>query len=158
MSTNEVKNLPDPLEETEAGYRDPIRQLPPVSLEMLARRANHFATSAHFGLHEPKAMRRLHAEVRRDVERRELAQHVKLGPGGIREIEFIVQALQLVRAGRDPALIVRPTLQVLGLLAQRNQLPGEASQELAEAYVFLRRTEHALQYLYAGASLVELTT
>src|SRR5436190_2088575 len=93
------------------------------------------------------AMRRLHAEVRRDVERRELAQHVKLGPGGIREIEFIVQALQLVRAGRDPALIVRPTLQVLGLLAQRNQLPGEASQELAEAYVFLRRTEHALQYL-----------
>jgi len=60
MSTNEVKNLPDPLEETEAGYRDPIRQLPPVSEEMLARRANHFATSAHFVLHEPKAMRRLH--------------------------------------------------------------------------------------------------
>ncbi|MEX0637168.1 MAG: bifunctional glutamine synthetase adenylyltransferase/deadenyltransferase, partial [Burkholderiales bacterium] len=46
------------------------------------------------------AMRRLHAEVRRDVARRELAGHVKLGPGGIREIEFIVQALQLVRGGR----------------------------------------------------------
>ena len=47
------------------------------------------------------ALRALHAEVRRDVARRELAEHVKLGPGGIREIEFIVQALQLIRGGRD---------------------------------------------------------
>src|SRR5205085_6968579 len=62
------------------------------------------------------AMRALHAEVRRDVERRELANHVKLGPGGIREIEFVAQALQLVRGGRDPALTVRPTLEVLPLL------------------------------------------
>src|SRR5438874_245831 len=93
------------------------------------------------------AMRALHAEVRRDVERRELAQHVKLGPGGIREIEFVAQALQLARGGRDPALTVRPTLTVLELLAQRNLLPRTAATELAEAYVFLRRTEHALQYL-----------
>ncbi len=55
-----------------------------------------------------EAMRRLHAEVRRDVARRELAEHVKLGPGGIREIEFIAQALQLIRGGRDAALTVRP--------------------------------------------------
>src|SRR5690606_15592515 len=48
-----------------------------------------------------EAMRRLHAEVRRDVERRELSGHVKLGPGGIREIEFVAQALQLIRGGRD---------------------------------------------------------
>jgi glutamate-ammonia-ligase adenylyltransferase len=92
-------------------------------------------------------MRRLHAEVRRDVERRELADHVKLGPGGIREIEFIAQALQLVRGGRDRALTARPTLQVLELLAQKNHLPQGAATELSEAYVFLRRTEHALQYL-----------
>src|SRR3990170_2059997 len=58
------------------------------------------------------AMRRLHAEVRRDVARRELAGHVKLGPGGIREIEFIAQALQLIRGGRDPELTVRPTLEI----------------------------------------------
>ena len=57
------------------------------------------------------AMRALHAEVRRDVARRELAEHVKLGPGGIREIEFIVQALQLIRGGRDAELRVRPTLR-----------------------------------------------
>jgi len=93
------------------------------------------------------AMRRLHAEVRADVARRELADDIKLGPGGIREIEFIVQALQLVRGGRDPALTVRPTLEVLERLAERRLLPQSASLELAEAYRFLRNLEHRLQYL-----------
>ncbi|HXZ92115.1 MAG TPA: bifunctional [glutamate--ammonia ligase]-adenylyl-L-tyrosine phosphorylase/[glutamate--ammonia-ligase] adenylyltransferase [Burkholderiales bacterium] len=93
------------------------------------------------------AMRRLHAEVRREVERRELADHVKLGPGGIREIEFIAQALQLVRGGRDPELAVRPTLEVLGRLAARRVLPEEAVRELSAAYLFLRSVEHRLQYL-----------
>ena len=93
------------------------------------------------------AMRRLHAEVRRDVARRELVDHVKLGPGGIREIEFIVQALQLVRGGRDAELTARPTLTVLELLHRKRLLPGEAKAELAEAYVFLRKVEHRLQYL-----------
>ena len=93
------------------------------------------------------AMRRLHAEVRRDVARRELAQHVKLGPGGIREIEFVVQAMQLVRGGREPMLAVRPTLEALARLAERGTLPQEAASELAESYVFLRRLEHRLQYL-----------
>jgi hypothetical protein len=60
MSTNEIRNLPDPLEATEAVYRDPVTQLPPVGEEMLARRACHFASSVHFGLHEPRGMRRLH--------------------------------------------------------------------------------------------------
>ena len=71
------------------------------------------------------AMRGLHAEVRREVARRELAEHVKLGPGGIREIEFIAQALQLVRGGRDPELTARPTLQVLALLGEKSLLPAE---------------------------------
>ncbi|HYG55306.1 MAG TPA: bifunctional glutamine synthetase adenylyltransferase/deadenyltransferase, partial [Burkholderiales bacterium] len=93
------------------------------------------------------AMRGLHAEVRRDVERRELANHVKLGPGGIREIEFIVQALQLVRGGRDAELQARPTLEVLEKLGVRHLLPAAAVQDLCEAYVFLRNVEHRLQYL-----------
>ena len=93
------------------------------------------------------AMRRLHAEVRRDVARRELADHVKLGPGGIREIEFVVQALQLVRAGRDPELRVRPTLEALAVLGRKGVLPPAAQEELARAYVFLRDVEHRLQYL-----------
>ena len=93
------------------------------------------------------AMRQLHAEVRREVARRELAQNVKLGPGGIREIEFIAQALQLVRGGRDAELTVRPTLEVLGRLAAKRLLPEAAAKELSEAYVFLRKVEHRLQYL-----------
>src|SRR6266513_2387854 len=93
------------------------------------------------------AMRRLHAEVRREVARRELAEHVKLGPGGIREVEFVAQALQLVRGGRDPALTVRPTLEVLSVLSKKNLLPEQAARELADAYVLLRNVEHRLQYL-----------
>ena len=93
------------------------------------------------------AMRRLHAEVRRDVARRELAEHVKLGPGGIREIEFIAQALQLVRGGRDAELTARPTLLILDLLDKKRLLPEGARTELSEAYVFLRNVEHRLQYL-----------
>jgi len=93
------------------------------------------------------AMRRLHAEVRREVARRELADHIKLGPGGIREIEFIVQGLQLIRGGRDPALAVRPTLTVLARLAERNLISADSARALAEAYDFLRRLEHRLQYL-----------
>jgi len=93
------------------------------------------------------AMRQLHAEVRREVARRELAEHVKLGPGGIREIEFVAQALQLARGGRDPALTERKTLRVLALLGERHLLPAEAVRELGAAYVFLRKVEHRLQYL-----------
>ena len=93
------------------------------------------------------AMRRLHGEVRREVARRELAEHVKLGPGGIREIEFVAQALQLVRAGRDPGLAVRPTLEALARLGEHQMLPAAAVRELSAAYVFLRATEHRLQYL-----------
>jgi glutamate-ammonia-ligase adenylyltransferase len=93
------------------------------------------------------AMRELHAQIREEVARKELTDQIKLGPGGIREIEFIAQAFQLVRGGRDPELQIRPTLKVLALLAQRKLLPAAAFAELSGAYVFLRRLEHRLQYL-----------
>ena len=93
------------------------------------------------------AMRDLHAQIRAEVARRDLADHIKLGPGGIREIEFIAQAFQLIRGGRDAGLQVRPTLRVLALLAERRILPGDAAEQLCDAYVFLRELEHRLQYL-----------
>ncbi len=93
------------------------------------------------------AMRALHAEVRREVARRELADHIKLGPGGIREIEFIAQALQLVRGGRDAALTARPTREVLARLAERGLIGADDARTLDECYVFLRQLEHRLQYL-----------
>lgn len=93
------------------------------------------------------AMRDLHAQIRREVARRDRADNVKLGPGGIREIEFIAQVFQLIRGGRDPGLQIRPTLKVLASLAQRGILAPDAVAELSEAYTFLRNIEHRLQYL-----------
>ena len=93
------------------------------------------------------AMRDLHAQIQREVARRDRANNIKLGPGGIREIEFIAQVFQLIRGGRDQTLQSRPTLQVLGLLAERNILQTDALEELSTAYTFLRRLEHRLQYL-----------
>jgi glutamate-ammonia-ligase adenylyltransferase len=93
------------------------------------------------------AMRELHAQIRREVARRDRAQNIKLGPGGIREIEFIAQVFQLIRGGRDTDLQVRPTLKVLAGLAERGILATDTVTALSEAYVFLRRLEHRLQYL-----------
>ncbi len=93
------------------------------------------------------AMRELHAQIRAEVRRRDMANHIKLGPGGIREIEFIAQVFQLIRGGRDAALRTKPTLKVLALLAERGILEPGTARELAAAYDFLRRLEHRLQYL-----------
>ncbi|MCP5247140.1 MAG: bifunctional [glutamate--ammonia ligase]-adenylyl-L-tyrosine phosphorylase/[glutamate--ammonia-ligase] adenylyltransferase [Candidatus Accumulibacter sp.] len=93
------------------------------------------------------AMRDLHAQIRREVARKDMAEHIKLGPGGIREIEFIAQVFQLIRGGRDHALQTRPTLEVLALLAERRLLSADNERELATAYEFLRRLEHRLQYV-----------
>jgi glutamate-ammonia-ligase adenylyltransferase len=93
------------------------------------------------------AMRELHAQIRQEVAKKDKADNVKLGPGGIREIEFIAQVFQLIRGGRDPALQIKPTLQVLRRLADNGLLAAEAVAELSAAYDFLRRVEHRLQYL-----------
>jgi glutamate-ammonia-ligase adenylyltransferase len=93
------------------------------------------------------AVRHLHAQIRAEVARRELADDVKLGPGGIREIEFIAQAFQLIRGGRDADLRSRATLAVLQTLAAKRLLSDAAAGELAAAYAFLRRLEHRLQYI-----------
>ena len=93
------------------------------------------------------AMRDLHAQIRHEVMKKDQADNVKLGPGGIREIEFIAQVFQLIRGGRDAALQVQPTLAVLQLLSDNRTLPPETASALAAAYDFLRRVEHRLQYL-----------
>ena len=74
-----------------------------------------------------------------------LGHNVKLGEGGIREIEFLVQTLQLVWGGRDPELRDPTTLGALQLLARAGHIPRRAATELASAYRFLRVVEHRLQ-------------
>jgi len=93
------------------------------------------------------SMRGLHAQIRQEVSRRDMADNIKLGPGGIREVEFTAQVFQLIRGGREAALRIQPTLSVLRVLAERRLLPQAAVQELSSAYEFLRRLEHRLQYL-----------
>lgn len=93
------------------------------------------------------AMRALHAQIRQEVARKDRVEHIKLGPGGIREIEFIAQVFQLIRGGRDTSLQIRATLLVLQRLGQLGQLAATDVDALIDAYVFLRRLEHRLQYL-----------
>jgi glutamate-ammonia-ligase adenylyltransferase len=91
------------------------------------------------------ALRQMKALISKEVARRDMADNVKLGPGGIREIEFIVQAEQIVRGGRDRRLQERSLLGVLPLLAETGQLDTAAVAELGNAYRFLRRLENVLQ-------------
>ena len=98
-----------------------------------------------FGTFE--SMRKLHAQISQEVQRRDRINHIKLGPGGIREIEFIAQVFQLIRGGREPGLRIRPTLQVLNLLGESGQIEPDIVMKLSTAYIFLRNLEHRLQYL-----------
>src|SRR5574343_353790 len=116
-------------------------------MDTLRRISRPFVFRKYLDFGAINAMRDLHAQIRREVARKDMADHVKLGPGGIREIEFMAQVFQLIRGGRDPGLQVRPTLTVLGLLVGRQLIPAETEQQLREAYVFLRRLEHRLQYV-----------
>ncbi|OAM52806.1 bifunctional glutamine synthetase adenylyltransferase/deadenyltransferase [Methylovorus sp. MM2] len=93
------------------------------------------------------SMRDLKVQIQRDVNRRDMHDNIKLGRGGIREIEFIAQVFQLIRGGRDTGLQVRPTLKVLHLLGIKGLLPQETVDELTAAYIFLRNLEHRLQYV-----------
>ncbi|HWK75549.1 MAG TPA: bifunctional [glutamate--ammonia ligase]-adenylyl-L-tyrosine phosphorylase/[glutamate--ammonia-ligase] adenylyltransferase [Povalibacter sp.] len=96
-----------------------------------------------FGVFE--SLRDMKAMIAKEVERRELRDNIKLGPGGIREIEFIVQAFQLVRGGNDRRLQSRELRAVLPLLIGQRRLGREAVAELDAAYRFLRIVENRLQ-------------
>ena len=97
-----------------------------------------------------ESLREMKALIEREVERRELAAHIKLGPGGIREIEFIVQAFQLIRGGRERRLQTTSLLEALGLLGELRLMPETAVVELRAAYLYLRRLENSLQMLADG--------
>ncbi len=93
------------------------------------------------------SMRKLHAQIRQEVQRRDRLNNIKLGPGGIREIEFTAQVFQLIRGGQDARLRLLPTRRILQVLAANGQLGTQVVADLDAAYVFLRNLEHRLQYL-----------
>jgi glutamate-ammonia-ligase adenylyltransferase len=103
-----------------------------------------------YGIFE--GLRQLHAKIREEAQRRaagrpERANDVKLSRGGIREIEFIVQLLLVVRGGQYPEIRTRSTLKALARLAARGLMKPETADKLAAGYTFLRRIEHRIQYL-----------
>lgn len=98
------------------------------------------------------AIRDMHRQIRAEVLRQEKMHpernnNVKLGRGGIREIEFLTQMFQLIRGGRDMAFRNRSTREMLGVLAEKRQIEPDVAAKLLDAYTFLRNLEHRLQYL-----------
>ncbi len=94
-----------------------------------------------------ESLRSMKAMINTEVRRRGLQSNVKLGSGGIREIEFIVQAFQLIRGGQEKELQARELLVILNILESEGYLPTQACQELRQAYLFLRDAEHVIQAL-----------
>ncbi|EPJ9673942.1 TPA: bifunctional [glutamate--ammonia ligase]-adenylyl-L-tyrosine phosphorylase/[glutamate--ammonia-ligase] adenylyltransferase [Citrobacter freundii] len=92
-----------------------------------------------------QSLRNMKGMIAREVRRRGLKDNIKLGAGGIREIEFIVQVFQLIRGGREPSLQSRSLLPTLRAIAALHLLPESDAEQLRQAYLFLRRLENLLQ-------------
>ena len=97
-----------------------------------------------YGAYE--ALRGLHRQIRSEVSKKGMAGNIKLGAGGIREVEFIAQVFQMIRGGQNRSLQLKGTQETLAALAEAGILAPEAAARLLEAYRFLRRLEHRLQY------------
>lgn len=104
-----------------------------------------------------ESLREMKQMINSEVRRKGLTNNVKLGAGGIREIEFVAQAFQLIRGGRDSRLQQRALLHILPLLPETVGVPQPVIDELTQAYLFLRDTEHAIQAI-ADQQTQELPT
>lgn len=92
-----------------------------------------------------ESLREMKRLIDRELRRKGMGSDIKLGPGGIREIEFLGQAFQLIRGGRDPELQIRPIREVLAVLARKDLMPAAEVARLDAAYLFLRLVENRLQ-------------
>ena len=95
-----------------------------------------------------ESLRDMKAMIAREVRRRRLADNVKLGRGGIREVEFIAQAFQLIRGGQEPALRERALQPVIAYLGEQALIPAHAQQDLSQAYRYLRVIENRIQAMH----------
>lgn len=115
--------------------------------EALTRLIRPFVFRKYLDFNAYASMRDLKTQIQRDVVQRRLSNNIKLGRGGIREVEFIAQVFQLIRGGQLPDLQIKPTLAVLARLAERGMLPQEDVAALKESYIYLRNLEHRLMYI-----------
>lgn len=115
------------------------------SQAMLMRLLRPFVYRRYLDFHAFDGLRDIKRQIRSEVERKGQEDNLKLGPGGIREVEFIAQVFQLVRGGREKRLRRRSVEYVLGVLVELNLLPPAVVGELRDGYRFLRRAENRLQ-------------
>lgn len=113
--------------------------------DALLRRLQPFVYRRYLDFGVFESLRDMKASINREVRRRELRDDVKLGPGGIREAEFVVQLFQLIRGGREPSLRQRNFSAALKAAIELDCLDDEDGKSLAAAYAFLRRLENRLQ-------------
>jgi glutamate-ammonia-ligase adenylyltransferase len=113
--------------------------------ERLLQRLHPFVYRRYLDFGAFEALRAMKQMISQEVARKGMRQDIKLGPGGIREVEFFGQIFQLIRGGVSPELQQRPIREVLAALAAGGYVPVEACGELDAAYVFLRNVEHRLQ-------------
>jgi [glutamine synthetase] adenylyltransferase / [glutamine synthetase]-adenylyl-L-tyrosine phosphorylase len=106
-----------------------------------------------FGAFE--SIREMKAMISAQIKRKSNENNIKLGEGGIREIEFIGQTFQLIRGGGEKELQIRSILSVLHLLSEKGYMPNHAKDELTESYNYLRRLENRLQ-MYADGQTHDL--
>ncbi len=124
----------------------------PSDIAALEQIARPFVYRRYLDFGAIEALRNMHAQIRAEVKRQEArhpgrSNNVKLGRGGIREVEFLAQVFQLIRGGRDASLRDRSTRATLATLAAKDLLTQEEVDQLLQAYTFLRNLEHRLQYL-----------
>lgn len=117
----------------------------PAAGDILMNRLRPFVYRRYIDFSAFESLRNMKAMLTRQVRRKGMENNIKLGSGGIREIEFIVQAFQIIRGGRDRELQQRALRDVLPELVKLDLLPASVVRELEEAYTFLRNLEHALQ-------------
>lgn len=116
-----------------------------VAGERLMRQLRPFVYRRYLDYGAFGQLREMKSMIEREMARKGMRDNVKLGPGGIREVEFIGQVFQLLRGGREPALQQRSILQILWVLAEDEILSPDEMQRLTEGYDVLRRVENRLQ-------------
>lgn len=113
--------------------------------EQLLERLKPFIYRRYLDFGAFESLRNMKQKISLEVKRKGIADNIKLGPGGIREVEFFGQIFQLIRGGVTPSLQERSIQKVLGVLAHEDYIHRNVCDELTSAYIFLRTTEHRLQ-------------
>ncbi|MES2206132.1 MAG: bifunctional [glutamate--ammonia ligase]-adenylyl-L-tyrosine phosphorylase/[glutamate--ammonia-ligase] adenylyltransferase [Pseudomonadota bacterium] len=120
--------------------------LPERAYELFTHYVQPFVYRRYWDFDAYEGLRDMYAKIRAEGQRKDLSQHIKLGQGGIRYIEFIAQLFQLVRGGRKPELRTCETLRAFEIIKSLDLMSSNEVDALVEDYYFLRNLEHRLQY------------